>query len=433
MSAGLQLVWHRGDLRTHDPAALSAAAASGEVAGVVVLDPHILEPASPRRRAWFFENVRALRTSYEALGGVLLVRTGEPWTVLPQLCASVRAGCVHALRSHTPYGRERDRRTEQALGAVTWHDGLYLRAPGTVLSRARSPFTVFGAFYRVWRDGSPPEPLEPPPAISSPLGAFEDPGEIPPQESDVPLPPPGEAAGLAALREFVELRAPTYAETRDRLDGNGGSQLSVYLSLGALSARAAAAALWDRRGAGPQKWLAELAWREFLADLLHHRPELVTHPFNPRWDRFPWNDSEADFAAWRDGRTGIPAVDAAMRQLRATGWISNRARMLAAQFLTKHLRIDWRRGERVFYDWLLDGDRASNAGNWQWAAGLGIDNVPYFRVFNPVTQAQQHDPDGSWLRLWVPECHGDPGPLPGAIVDPAQARREYLAAVEELS
>jgi len=231
----------------------------------------------------------------------------------------------------------------------------------------------------------------------------------------------------------LEQRVGDYAAATERLDGEGGSRISVYLNVGALSARTAAASLWERPGAGSQKWLGELAWRDFLADLLFHRPELTRSAFHARWERFPWNDSERDFAAWRDGNTGIPAVDAAMRQLRATGWISNRARMLAAQFLTKHLRIDWRHGESVFYDWLLDADRASNAGNWQWAAGLGIDNVPYFRVFNPVTQAEHHDPDGSWLRRWVPECGGDPRPRPGAIVDLARARREYLAAVEELS
>ena len=433
MSAPAQLVWHRGDLRTHDHPALTAAAAAGEAVGVVVLDPNIFAAASLRRRAWFLENVRALRASYDGLGGVLLVRQGEPWTVLPELRARLSARAVHALRSHTPYGRARDERTAAALGGLTWHDGLYLRPPGSVRARSGAPFTVFGAYFRVWRDAVAPEPLDPPISLTSAATETGDPDAIPDTVSDVPLPPAGETAALAALREFVEQRAPAYAETRDRLDGKGGSQLSWYLHIGVLSARAAAAALWERRGAGPQKWLAELAWRDFLADLLQHRPELAIRAFNPRWERFPWNQSEQDFAAWRDGVTGIPAVDAAMRQLRATGWISNRARMLAAQFLCKHLRIDWRRGERVFYDWLLDGDRASNTGNWQWAAGLGIDNVPYFRVFNPVTQAEQHDPDGSWLQRWVPECGGDPRPRPDAIVDPARARREYLAAVEELA
>ncbi|NJD09049.1 MAG: deoxyribodipyrimidine photo-lyase [Gemmatimonadetes bacterium] len=428
----MQLVWHRGDLRTHDHAALVAAVAAGSTVGVVILDPNVLGPASPRRRAWFLENVRALRVSYEALGGTLLVRTGEPWLVLPVLCAQLRAQRVRALRSHTPYGRVRDQRTAAALARITWHDGLYLRAPGHVRARSGNPFTVFGAFFRVWRDGPAPEPLEPPSHIPAPAHALAECGEIPTAPSDVPLPPAGEAAALAALREFAERRALAYADTRDRLDGAGGARLSYYLNIGALSAATAADALWHRPGTGPQKWLAELAWRDFLADLLERHPELIGRAFQPRWERFHWRAAEPDFVAWRDGRTGIPAVDAAMRQLRATGWISNRARMLAAQFLSKHLRIDWRRGERVFYEWLLDADRASNTGNWQWAAGLGIDNVPYFRVFNPVAQAEQHDPDGTWLQRWVPECNGDPRPLPGAIVNPAQARRDYLAAVEAL-
>jgi deoxyribodipyrimidine photo-lyase len=169
-----------------------------------------------------------------------------------------------------------------------------------------------------------------------------------------------------------------------------------------------------------------------MADLLWHRPHLIDQPFDARYSALEWNQDERAFAAWRDGETGIPVSDAAMRELRATGWIGNRARMVAAQFLTRLLRVDWRLGERVFRDWLLDGDVASNIGNWQWAAGLGIDNAPYFRVFNPVAQGRQHDPDGSWLRRWVPECDGDPHPLPNAIVDPAEARRDYLAVMESL-
>ena len=173
----MQLVWHRGDLRTHDHAALHAAAAAGPTIGVVVLDPHILVSTSPRRSAWFLENVRALRTSYAALGGTLLLRTGEPWAVLPALRTQLGATTVHALRSHTPYGRERDQRTERALGGIAWHDGVYLRAPGSILSRAGTPFTVFGAYFRVWRDGRSPEPLEPPARLDSSPAAEVDLGE----------------------------------------------------------------------------------------------------------------------------------------------------------------------------------------------------------------------------------------------------------------
>ena len=429
----MQLVWHRRDLRTHDHPALAAAVAEGPTLGVVILDPRSLAATSARRRALLLDNVRALDASYAQLGGSLLVREGTPWSVLPELRGRLGAHAIHAIRGGTPSGKERDERTDHALGGVTWHDGRHVRPPGSLLTRTGTPFTVFGAYFRAWRTARAPEPLDPPAQLDGTRLPADAHGDIPHMESDVPLPAAGEAAALGALREFVEKRAPAYAETRDRLDGAGGSRLSVHLTLGTLSARTAAAALWERGGAGPQKWLAELAWRDFLADVLHHRPELVEHAFHPRWDAFPWSDDEAAFAAWRAGRTGIPAVDATMRELRATGWISNRARMVAAQFLTKHLRIDWRRGERVFREWLLDADRASNVGNWQWAAGLGIDNAPYFRVFNPVLQARQHDPDGTWLRRWVPECGGDPRPRPDAIVDLAEARRAYLAVAEEIA
>jgi deoxyribodipyrimidine photo-lyase len=255
---------------------------------------------------------------------------------------------------------------------------------------------------------------------------------VPVEESDVALPEAGEAAALRRLDAFIEERLAGYADRRSTLDGAGGSRLSIDFTLGTLSARLARERI-SARGEGPRKWLGELAWRDFLADALWHRPQMIDEPFDTKWRSFPWTDDNAGFEAWRDGRTGIPVVDAAMRELRQTGWISNRARMVAAQFLCKHLRVDWRRGQRVFKDWLLDGDTASNVGNWQWCAGLGIDNAPYFRVFNPVTQGREHDPGGAWLRRWVPESDGDPAPLGHAIVDLAEARREYLAAAESVS
>jgi deoxyribodipyrimidine photo-lyase len=185
-------------------------------------------------------------------------------------------------------------------------------------------------------------------------------------------------------------------------------------------------------GEGPASWIRELAWRDFLADLLFDNPHMLTQPLDPRWEALRWSRSALRLDAWREGRTGVPAVDAAMRQLEATGWIANRARMIAAQFLSKQLRVHWRHGEKVFKDWLLDGDTASNVGNWQWAAGTGVDNAPYFRVFDPVAQARRHDPEGAWITRWVPECGGDPRPREDAVVDLKQARAEYLAEAERV-
>ena len=430
------LVWHRGDLRLHDHAALHAAALpGGAVAGVVVLDPAILDSTTPRRRALFHENVRALRAAYESRGGRLFVRRGAPAAVLPQLAAALAASSAHALRSHTPYGTLRDREAAAALERtgtrIFWHDGLYIQAPGTVLTRTGQPFSVYTPYAKRWLLLEPADEVDAPAALAAPDTDIEQ-GDIPHEVSDVPLPEPGEAAALRRMRAFVRDGLDAYAEQRNRLDGSGTSHLSVDLTIGTLSPRTLMNAVTGRSGDGAQRLIGELAWRDFMADVLHHRPHLNEQPFDAKFARFDWNEDDAAFGAWENGETGIPVVDAAMRELRATGWISNRARMVAAQFLAKHLRIDWRRGEHVFRHLLLDGDAASNIGNWQWAAGLGIDNAPYFRVFNPVTQGREHDPDGRWLMKWVPESFGDPKPLPHAIVDIGDARREYLAAMEVL-
>lgn len=432
------LVWHRADLRTHDHAALAAAAGSARVLGVVVLDPRILDGTSARRRALFCANVAALRASYRQLGGVLVVRHGDPAAVLPALAREAGARVLHALRSHTPYGVFRDDAAAAALARdgvrVAWHDGVHVHEPGSLLTQQGGAYSVYAPYARQWFDRAPAEAAAAPARITPPeLPATFDAGEIPDHECDVPLPEPGEVAALRRMDRFFEEGLRHYAERRSTLDGAGTSRLSVDFTLGTLSARAARERVDAMRGDGPRKWLAELAWRDFLADLLWHRPHMLREPYDAKWNRFAWSDDEDAFAAWRDGRTGIPAVDAAMRELRQTGWISNRARMVAAQFLCKHLRIDWRRGEHVFRHWLLDGDTASNVGNWQWCAGLGIDNVPYFRVFDPVTQAKEHDAGGIWLRRWVPESNGSPAPLPHAIIDLAAARREYIAAAEALS
>jgi deoxyribodipyrimidine photo-lyase len=432
------LVWHRGDLRTHDHAALVAAAEFADAAvGVVILDPGNLDTTSVRRRALFCRNVSALRRAYRELGSELVVRPGVPAEVLPALARELGIGAVHALRSTTPYGLYRDTRATEALlrdGCPLFlHDGVHVHAPGSVLTRAGRPFSVFGPWHRRWSEIDVPAPLEAPHRLQPvPLPAGFDAGRVPEPYTGIPLPAPGEAAALRRLEEFVSRHIDDYAVRRDRLDGSGGARISIDLAVGTLSARVAYHRVAARGGAGPAAWIRQLAWRDFMADLLFHRPQMMTAPFDPKFAAFPWSDDDHAFTAWRDGLTGVPVVDAAMRQLRLTGWISGRARMVAAQFLAKHLRIDWRRGEQVFRHWLLDGDAASNVGNWQWAAGLGVDNAPWFRIFNPETQGREHDPDGEWLRRWVPESGGDPRLLRSAIVDLSQARREYLSAMEAM-
>lgn len=429
----MRLAWHRGDLRTHDHPALNAAFADRAAAGVVVLDPVILEATSPRRRALFHRHVAALRAAYEARGGVLLVRHGNPAAELVALVDALQdVERVHAIASYTPYGIHRDREATSALRGrgvgIRWHDGAYVHSPGTVRTADDGFYSVYSPFFRRWRGLGTSDPVTAPVRLPAPdtVRAI-DVGAIPDVDPGIELPPIGEDAALDALDRFSDERLPDYADRRDRLDGRGTSGLSVWLTLGALSARTAAARVEAAGGTGVTKWLSELAWRDFLADLLYHRPDLLDAPFQPRWSALRWTGGDARFEAWRDGNTGVPAVDAAMRQLKQTGWISNRARMVAAQFLSKNLRVDWRRGAAVFKDWLLDGDTASNTGNWQWSAGLGVDNAPYFRVMNPVSQAEQHDPDGEWLQQWVPESGGDPATR-NPVANPKTSRKDYLEA-----
>lgn len=434
----MRIVWHRGDLRTHDHPALAYAAAAGPVLGLVILDPTILGATTARRRALFARNVRALRSAYAERGGVLVVRSGDPAAELIGLVDALPdpvAG-IDAIASYTPYGVHRDTAAVAALRRVglgiRWHDGAYVHSPGTIRTADDSFYSVFTPFHRRWTSLGTPDPVQHPDTIAPPrLDSGFDPGDVPDQATDVPLPEPGESAALDALDAFVAERLSDYADRRDHLDGAGTSRLSIYITLGVLSPRTAAARVEAVGGAGADKWIAELAWRDFMADLLYHRPDLLDSPFRGTWSAFDWSGTDEEFQAWREGRTGIPVVDAAMRQLRETGWISNRARMVSAQFLAKNLRVDWRRGEKVFKEWLLDGDTASNVGNWQWAAGLGVDNAPYFRVMNPVTQGEKHDPDGHWLRRWAPESGGDPDPL-DPVTDLGESRKAYLAAVEAL-
>lgn len=430
----MNLVWHRADLRTHDNPALAAALQSGPVVGLVVLDPNILGSTSARRRAWFCRNVAALREAYLRRGGVLLVRSGLPWEVLPRTAAELGVHRVFAVRNSTPYARFRDRKVEEALpGRVAWFHGQYIREPGEIVKPDGGPYTVFTPYFRRWWAAPEAQLSEAPerfPPAALPPG-YEL-GSVPDEPSDVPLPPAGEEAALGALEAFLSGGLALYHQHRDRLDGSGVSRLSYYFTLGVLSPRLAAQRAMRVGGEGARKWVSELAWRDFSGDLLHNFPHMAHSAFDPRWDALPWADDEELFGAWLEGRTGVPAVDAAMRELRATGFVSNRARMVVAQFAVKLALLPWQKCERAFRDLLLDGDNASNLQGWQWAGGLGVDAAPYFRVFNLVTQAQLHDPGGVWLRRWAPESGGRPEPYGRPVLDLEAARQRYLAAAGQI-
>lgn len=340
----MRVVWHRADLRLADHPAIQVASRQGPWMGLVVLDPNNLR-TTPRRRAWFLENVRALREAYRKRGGGLWVCEGFPWEQVPAVVQKVKATAVYALASYTPYGRYRDARVRAAL-TVPLHllPACHLIPPD--LPRAYKVFTPFSRNF--------PGVQQPIPAPETLPQAPEE-GSIPEETADVPLPPAGEEAALALLWEFIAEKLARYALDRDRLDGEGGSRLSPYFTVGVLSTRQAAWYSLSCEGEGPRKWLSELLWRDFSYHLLYHFPQMINEPLDPRFARLPWAEDAELFAAWHQGKTGVPLVDAAMRELWARGFISNRARMAVAQFAVKYLLLPWKKAERAFKDLLLDG------------------------------------------------------------------------------
>jgi deoxyribodipyrimidine photo-lyase len=406
----MHLVWHRTELRTHDHPALDAAARSGEaVLPLVVIDPVIFDrpTTTPRRRAWFLENVRALRASYRALGADLVVREGVPHEVLGSLARQAGVTHAHYIRNHTPYAKERDGAADRALVEagveVRTYPGQYTRPPGEVLTGAGTRYSVFGPYARKWLSLPLPE-LAPTPDRLPPVPRRIARGEIPVVQSDIPLPDPGEEAALARLETFLRDGEAAYATARNfPARRPGTSLLSMYFNIGVLGPRVAV------RRARDAKWRSELAWWDFNAEVLDRQPEGATLEYKVAWRGFPWRHDDEEIGRWEAGMTGFPMVDAGMRELRATGFMHNRARLVTASFLTKHLLIDWRAGESVFRGLLLCGDSAQNIGNWQWVAGCGYDASPYFRVLNPVSQGEKFDPEGDYVRRWVPELAGLPG------------------------
>ena len=422
------VVWFRRDLRLHDHPALTDALSRGvPVAALVVIDPALFRGrfASPNR-AWFFvRSVAALRESLEGLGSRLFIRAGGPVAVVPEFAREVGASDVLVSRDYTPYGRRRDRAVADALRAdgVKLHArrGLLIHEPEDVVAADGDAYAVFGPYQRRWWGTAMRDVLDAPPSVPTVDG---DVGEIPDLASlgidgsttaGDALPDPGEVAGRERLGAWLaagpDHGPAAYHRTRNDLaDDRATSRLSADLRFGTLSpveiATHALAA--DGGGEGSRRFVTELAWRDFYAHALWHAPRIAREPLDERYCALGWERDDDGLAAWRDGRTGFPIVDAAMRQLRATGWLPNRARMIVASFLTKDLLIEWREGERAFMEHLVDGDPASNLGGWQWAASIGTDSQPFVRVFNPVTQAKRFDPDGVYVRRWVPELERVP-------------------------
>jgi len=436
------VLWFRRDLRLADHPALVAAVAAGPVVPLFVLDPALLGPAGPVRTAFLYRGLRALD---QALDGNLVVRAGDPVDVVPALAAEAGADTVHVSADFGPYGRRRDQDVARALRAagrrLTGIGSPYAVDPGAVLKQDGTPFRVFSPFYRAWRAQGWPPPCPAPGHAAWVEGLRSD--GIPEDPSvDATLPMAGVAAAQARLEEFLAGPIDDYADRRDSPAADATTRLSPYLKYGCIHPRQILARLGQSKP--HEKLRSELGWREFYADVLWHTPDSARRSLQPTMagmelDAGPSADER--FRAWTEGRTGFPLVDAGMRQLRGEAWVHNRVRMVVASFLVKDLHIDWARGARWFLRHLVDGDLASNNHGWQWVAGTGTDPAPYFRIFNPVTQGREHDPDGDYVRRWVPELAEvagravhEPWKLPGGlpagypqrIVDHAAERAEAL-------
>lgn len=440
------IVWLRDDLRVADNPALTAAIErGGRVVVVYLLDEESpgSRPLGGASRWWLHGSLSALADDLADLGASLTLRRGAASAVIPSLVAEVGANAVFWNRR---YGALRD--VDAALKSRLTDDGIVVSSfgasllyePWRITSGSGEPYRVFTPFWRACLASGEPRPPLPTPTSIEGLAVDGD------RLDDWCLLPtrPDWAEGLRAswvpgsegahdrLEQFAEHGLALY-HRRDEPALEATSRLSPHLRFGELSPHQVWARLHEplapESQANRAKFLSEIGWREFSYTILFSRPDLATANYRPEFDAFPWGDAEPEhLTAWQQGRTGVPLVDAGMRQLWSSGWMHNRVRMIVASFLTKNLLVDWRVGEEWFWDTLVDADEASNAASWQWVAGSGADAAPYFRVFNPMLQAQKFDPEAEYVRRWVPELDSPDYPMP--IVDLAASRTEALAAYE---
>lgn len=389
------LVWFRRDLRlTDNPAWTTASADHDELEAIFVLDRRLLDAAGDARRDLLFANLRALDSELRGLGGNLTVVPGPADEQLPAVAGGHEA--VYWNRDYTPFAIKRDNAVAARTDVeVVTFDGGVVHAPGTVLTGSGTPYRVFTPYYRTW-SAMPVEPW-PQPGSATVLGRTV--AEIP--APNRPTIPPGEAGARNRLERFLVV-VDGYQDERNRPDLDRTSHLSSDLKFGTISPRIVKETV-GTTSEGRRAFVRQLAWRDFYAQVLYHSPHTVNAPLREDLGSIIWEDDDEATQAWKDGRTGYPIVDAGMRQLRNEGWMHNRVRMITASFLVKDLGIDWRVGEGHFRRLLLDADVAQNVGNWQWVAGTGADAAPYFRIMNPVTQSARFDPDGDYIRRYVPE------------------------------
>lgn len=413
------IVWFRGkDLRIADHAPLHAAIdGGGEVIPLFVIDPYFFSPKRtaelPHRMQFLLDGLRSLAANLEARGSRLICVAGKSVEVVPALVERWGADRVVAQRWVEPFARERDRRVTEAIPCpFDLFEGEMLHAPGGVTTQSDTPYGVFSPFARAFRKQvEVGRPLKAPEAIPAPPTDLQYEAAAIPTPEDLGLEENpniqqgGERRARERLYHFLDTALDAYAADRDRMDLPGTSRLSADLKFGTISPRTVWHAVLDRLGECKASWkyCNELLWRDFSHMTLWTRPEVLTEPFRPKFKDFPWRDDATLWQAWVEGKTGYPVVDASARQLLAEGFVHNRARMISASFLTKHLLIPYTRGEAHYMKYLTDGDWAQNNAGWQWSAGCGCDAQPYFRVFNPMTQGQKFDPTGAYVRRWVPE------------------------------
>ncbi|WP_322844775.1 deoxyribodipyrimidine photo-lyase [Pseudomonas sp. B33.4] len=470
----MQLIWLRSDLRLHDNTALAAAAARGPTVAVYLLSPQqwLEHDDAPCKVDFWLRNLSELSNSLAALNIPLLIRTAAHWDQAPaellELCRQLNIEAVHVNEEYGVHESRRDAAVAETLKAegITFHSHLdqLLFKPGTVLTKTDSYFKVFSQFRKVCYERlhrSMPALIKAP-GKQSALQIDSDPipdsvkGFATPSQSLRDLWPAGEQEARRRLDTFTDAQIDYYQSERDFPAKPGTSQLSAYLAAGVISPRQCLhAALQSNQGefesgkVGAVTWINELLWREFYKHILVGYPRVSRHrAFRPETEALAWRDAPDELAAWQEARTGLPIIDAAMRQLLETGWMHNRLRMVVAMFLTKNLLIDWREGERFFMRHLIDGDLAANNGGWQWSSSTGTDSAPYFRIFNPLSQSEKFDSEGLFIKHWLPELADlnkkelhNPANLgglfgavdyPSPIVNLSDSRQRALAAFKNL-
>lgn len=431
------MVWFREDLRLSDNPALNAAVELGRPIICVFVHDHETDGLRACGGAacwWLHGSLQQLSNALDARGGQLLIFKGPASNVIPRLAKNYQASAVVWNRRYGAAERRVDEAIKTELQAqhveAKSFNGHLLYEPWSIKSNSGGPFRVFSAFWRAAHTvGEPERPLSTPARLTF----FKCRGELEPSPvklGELALEPssPDWASGLRAhwqrgesgaqmrLERFLDNDLSSYANFRDYPDRTSTSRLSPYLRFGNISARqvwhaivgAANTAKTGAANRNLEKFQSEVGWREFSYHLLYHNPDIASRNLQPKFDAMPWRHDPVALKAWQQGKTGYPIVDAGMRELWNTGWMHNRVRMVVASFLVKHLLIDWRQGESWFWDTLVDADPANNAASWQWVAGSGADAAPYFRIFNPVLQGQKFDPDGTYVRRWIPELSNVP-------------------------